>query len=68
MTPIYNLFKNPNQSDELEIKNNYVNLERLEIYNLAAMSHVKISFEIPEYTCSVDGMGTLRILESIRNS
>ena len=52
----------------IEIKNKYSDLYRLEIYNLAAMSHVKISFEIPEYTCSVDAMGTLRILESIRNS
>ena len=39
-----------------------------EIYNLAAQSHVKISFELPEYTGEVDGIGTLRILESIRAS
>lgn len=37
-----------------------------EIYNLAAQSHVKVSFEIPEYTAQVDALGTLRILESIR--
>lgn len=37
-----------------------------EIYNLAAQSHVKVSFEIPEYTMNVDAMGTLRILEAIR--
>jgi GDPmannose 4,6-dehydratase len=37
-----------------------------EIYNLAAMSHVKVSFEMPEYTINTDGMGTLRILEAIR--
>lgn len=37
-----------------------------EIYNLAAMSHVAVSFEIPEYTANVDGLGTLRILEAIR--
>ncbi len=36
-----------------------------EIYNLAAQSHVKISFELPEYTAQVDGLGTLRILEAI---
>src|SRR5689334_14730913 len=36
-----------------------------EIYNLAAQSHVKVSFEIPEYTGDVVGMGTLRILEGI---
>lgn len=37
-----------------------------EIYNLAAMSHVKVSFETPEYTADVDGVGTLRILEAVR--
>jgi GDPmannose 4,6-dehydratase len=37
-----------------------------EIYNLGAQSHVKVSFEIPEYTADVDGIGTLRILEAVR--
>jgi GDPmannose 4,6-dehydratase len=37
-----------------------------EIYNLAAMSHVAVSFEIPEYTANADGVGTLRMLEAIR--
>ena len=37
-----------------------------EIYNLAAQSHVKVSFEMPEYTGDVDGIGTLRILEAVR--
>lgn len=37
-----------------------------EIYNLAAMSHVKVSFETPEYTANADGLGTLRILEAVR--
>jgi GDPmannose 4,6-dehydratase len=37
-----------------------------EIYNLGAMSHVKVSFESPEYVANVDGMGTLRILEAVR--
>jgi len=37
-----------------------------EIYNLAAMSHVKVSFDIPEYTANADGIGTLRILEAVR--
>jgi GDPmannose 4,6-dehydratase len=37
-----------------------------EIYNLAAMSHVKVSFDEPEYTANVDGIGTLRLLEAIR--
>ena len=37
-----------------------------EIYNLGAQSHVKVSFEMPEYTGLVDGLGTLRILEAVR--
>ena len=37
-----------------------------EIYNLAAMSHVKVSFEVPEYTADTDGIGTLRLLEAVR--
>jgi GDPmannose 4,6-dehydratase len=50
----------------VEIKTTYPLLERLEVYNLGAMSHVKISFEMPEYTCNVDAVGTLRLLEAIR--
>ena len=37
-----------------------------EIYNLGAMSHVKVSFDAPEYTADVDGVGTLRVLEAVR--
>ena len=48
------------------INDNY-NFEKLEIYNLAAQSHVQISFENSEYTSIVDGIGTLKILESIKN-
>jgi GDPmannose 4,6-dehydratase len=51
-----------------EIKTTYPNLDQLEVYNLAAMSHVKVSFEIPEYTADIDGVGTLRLLEAIRSS
>jgi GDPmannose 4,6-dehydratase len=42
------------------------NIEPDEIYNLAAMSHVAVSFETPEYTGNTDGLGTLRILEAVR--
>lgn len=42
------------------------NVQPDEIYNLAAMSHVAVSFQSPEYTADVDGVGTLRILEAVR--
>ena len=51
-----------------QIKEKNENLERLEVYNLAAMSHVKVSFELPEYSGDINGLGTLRLLEAIRNS
>ena len=51
-----------------KIQSTYPDLERLEIYNLAAMSHVKVSFEMPEYTADADGVGVLRLLEAIRSS
>jgi GDPmannose 4,6-dehydratase len=41
-------------------------IEPDEIYNLGAMSHVRVSFDTPEYTANVDGLGTLRILEAVR--
>ena len=41
-------------------------IEPDEIYNLGAQSHVKVSFETPEYTAQVDGLGTLRVLEAVR--
>ena len=51
-----------------EIYNTYKdNIQVLEVYNLAAMSHVKVSFDMPEYTGNVDGLGTLRLLETLRN-
>jgi len=43
-------------------------LVSLEVYNLAAQSHVKVSFEVPEYTGQVDALGTLRLLETIMKS
>lgn len=48
------------------IKTKYPDMTRLEIYNLAAQSHVKVSFEIPEYTADTDAFGTLKLLEAIR--
>jgi GDPmannose 4,6-dehydratase len=49
-----------------DIKKENTNIKILEIYNLAAQSHVKVSFEISEYTGDVDALGTLRILDAIR--
>ena len=51
-----------------EIKSTYSDLDRLEVYNLGAMSHVKVSFEMPEYSGNVDGLGVLRLLEAIKSS
>ena len=50
------------------IKHKYTNMEVLEIYNLAAQSHVKVSFEMPEYTADADAFGTLKLLEAIRSN
>ncbi|WP_323027655.1 GDP-mannose 4,6-dehydratase [Gelidibacter japonicus] len=75
---IDHLYQDPHQKD-IRLKLHYgdltdsMNLTRIiqetqpdEIYNLAAMSHVQVSFEIPEYTANADGIGTLRILEAVR--
>jgi GDPmannose 4,6-dehydratase len=53
-------------TDSLSIMNVLKKHEPDEIYNLAAQSHVKVSFDTPEYTAMVDGLGTLKILESVR--
>ena len=53
-------------TDALSIINLIKDIEPDEIYNLGEQSHVKVSFEIPEYTAQVDGLGTLRILEAVR--
>ncbi len=50
------------------IKEKYPEMTRLEIYNLAAQSHVKVSFEMPEYTADTDAFGTLKLLEAIRSA
>jgi len=75
---IDHLYQDPHNKD-IRLKLHYgdltdsMNLTRIiqetqpdEIYNLAAMSHVQVSFEIPEYTANADGIGTLRILEAVR--
>ena len=75
---IDHLYQDPHE-EEIRLKLHYgdltdsANVIRLiqeirpdEIYNLGAMSHVRVSFEMPEYTADVDGLGTLRILEAIR--
>jgi len=53
-------------TDSLSIMNVLKKHNPSEIYNLAAQSHVKVSFETPEYTATVDALGTLKILESVR--
>ena len=53
-------------SDSLSITNIISNYKPDEIYNLAAQSDVKISFEIPEYTSNINALGTLRIIEAVR--
>ncbi len=75
---IDHLYQDPHEK-EIRFKLHYgdltdaMNLTRIiqevqpdEIYNLGAMSHVKVSFDTPEYTANVDGLGTLRILEAVR--
>lgn len=53
-------------SDAMNITRIIQEVQPDEIYNLGAMSHVLVSFETPEYTANVDGLGTLRILEAVR--
>lgn len=75
---IDHLYQDPHEKD-IKLKLHYgdlsdsANIIRIiqevqpdEIYNLGAMSHVKVSFDTPEYTANVDGIGTLRILEAVR--
>ena len=54
-------------TDSSSILNIVKKTEPNEIYNLAAQSHVQVSFEVPEYSAEVNGLGTLRILEAIKN-
>ena len=75
---IEHLYKDPHEADNrfhlhygdvtdgVGISNLVRSLEPDEIYNLAAQSHVKVSFEMPDFTAQVDGVGTIRLLEAIR--
>lgn len=70
---IEHLYLNPNLklhygdiTDSLSLMGVIKKHKPTEIYNLAAQSHVKVSFETPEYTAQVDGMGTLKLLEAVR--
>ena len=75
---IEHLYKDPHETDNrfhlhygditdgVGISNLVRTLEPNEIYNLAAQSHVKVSFEMPDFTAQVDGVGTIRLLEAIR--
>ncbi|MFO0500363.1 MAG: GDP-mannose 4,6-dehydratase [Pseudomonadota bacterium] len=53
-------------TDSMNLTSLIAKIQPDEIYNLAAMSHVAVSFETPEYTANADGIGTLRILEAVR--
>ena len=53
-------------SDSLNIVKLIKDIDPDEIYNLGAQSHVKVSFEMPEYTADIDAVGALRILEAVR--
>jgi GDPmannose 4,6-dehydratase len=55
-------------SNSEQLSNLIYNLKPEEVYHLGAQSHVKVSFDIPEYTGNVTGLGTIRILEAIRRS
>lgn len=75
---IEHLYKDPHEKDNrfhlhygditdgVGISNLVRELEPHEIYNLAAQSHVKVSFEMPDFTAQVDGVGTIKLLEAIR--
>lgn len=75
---IDHLYQDPHEDDrkfilhygDLTDSSNIIKVIQLvqpdEIYNLGAMSHVRVSFELPEYTANADGIGTLRILEAVR--
>ena len=60
-------FHHGDVTDSSNVERLIEDLSTTEIYNLAAQSHVAVSFQIPEYTAQVDALGTLRFLEAIRS-
>lgn len=58
----------PNKTNSLERERTKTQVQPDEIYNLGAMSHVKVSFEMSEYTAEADGVGVLRLLNAIRSA
>jgi len=54
-------------TDSLSVLKNIASIKPNEIYNLSAQSHVKVSFDVPEYTANVDAIGALRILDAIKS-
>ena len=75
------IYRDPHNGDKAQMRLHYgdlgssdslhkiiVDVQPDEIYNLAAQSHVRVSFELPEYTGDIDGLGVTRILEAIRRS
>jgi GDPmannose 4,6-dehydratase len=55
-------------SDSGQLTNLIYNVRPEEVYHLGAQSHVRVSFDMPEYTCDITGVGTIRLLEAIRRS
>ena len=53
-------------SDACSLESLVKEIQPDEVYNLAAMSHVRVSFDMPEYTGDIDGLGTIRLLEACR--
>lgn len=55
-------------ADSSSLERLVTKIQPQEVYNLGAMSHVKVSFDVPEYTANVDGIGVLRLLEAVRKN
>ncbi len=64
--PVDFLLHHSDMTDSMSLTNLLQKIQPDEVYNLAAMSHVQVSFETPEYVANADGIGTLRLLEAVR--